>query len=397
MRYCRQEIPQEVERLDNRQRQNYGRQDQGRREMPRRSGARQRARGRIPIYLMLLGVLLMANMVFSLYLQREIRNVRDILNQLRQGAAQDPMSDISVSGSIQGWYGHAKDQQAVSGKIQDNSPSSAVSGKSDQTGNVQLPSSGGASGKFDQDYVDLCGLEDVRRPVKRTEREVMQRLKELSIDNELIRMIYDNADAYSQRMLEALANNPEMADFVAGYPEAQKEAQGGFTDSENAQEYPLFLQWDPRWGYVEYGDDGSIGLAGCGPTCLSMVCWYLLKDETLTPDFIGKYSMENGYYVWGTGTAWALLEDFPAMYGVDVSQPGISEEQMKEALDRNRILICSMSQGDFTTGGHFIVIYGYDKEGFRVNDSNCVARSRRSWSFEEIGDQIKQIWSYGFL
>ncbi len=244
--------------------------------------------------------------------------------------------------------------------------------------------------------MELCGLEDVGRPVKRNDREVLQRLKELSRDNELIKEIYDNADAYSGRMLEALANNPEMADFAAGYPTARKVAQGGFTDSEKAQEFPLFLQWDPRWGYVEYGDDGSIGLAGCGPTCLSMVCWYLLEDETLTPDFIAQFSMENGYYVWGAGTAWALLEEFPAMYGVEVGQPGINERQMKAALDQGCVLICSMSPGDFTTGGHFIVIYGYDKDGFKVNDSNCVARSRRSWSFEEIGDQIKQVWSYGF-
>ena len=339
-------------------------------------------------------------MAYSLQLQVQISDMTDMLGRLSQGKTSDQtVSSASVSGSSQGWYGSAKDPQTVSGKVQDSS-SSGGDGKSYGAENGQIPSTGGVSGKSPgkagQDYVELCGLEDVGRPVKRNDREVLQRLKELSRDNGLIKEIYDNADAYSGRMLEALANNPEMADFAAGYPTARKVAQGGFTDSEKAQEFPLFLQWDPRWGYVEYGDDGSIGLAGCGPTCLSMVCWYLLEDETLTPDFIAQFSMENGYYVWGAGTAWALLEEFPAMYGVEVGQPGINERQMKAALDQGCVLICSMSPGDFTTGGHFIVIYGYDKDGFKVNDSNCVARSRRSWSFEEIGDQIKQVWSYGF-
>ena len=63
--------------------------------------------------------------------------------------------------------------------------------------------------------------------------------------------------------------------------------------------------------------------------------------------------------------------------------------------DQGKMLICAMREGDFTAGGHFIVIYGYDKSGFYVNDSNCVARSRRQWTFAEIGKQIKCIWAYG--
>ena len=56
-----------------------------------------------------------------------------------------------------------------------------------------------------------------------------------------------------------------------------------------------------------------------------------------------------------------------------------------------------MGEGDFTISGHFIVIYGYNQQGYRVNDPNCVARSRRIWSFEEIQGQIKSIWSYASL
>ena len=390
--------------MENRQRQYQGnREYQGNRNMARRAGGVQKGRGRSCPYSLILCILLAANIIFSLYLQIQVRNVKDMLNQLKQSGLHDPsMSGAIVSGSLQDWYGSSKDLPAVSQKIPDTS---ADFDSGDGSGDGQAIPSGSVLGKEDTrgnqsrrelDYVELCGLEEVERPVKRTEREVLQRLRELARDSELIKEIYDNADDYSKRMLEALANNPEMADFIAGFPEAEKKAQGGFTDSEKDQEYPLFLQWDPRWGYVEYGDDGSIGLAGCGPTCLSMVFWYLLEDESLTPDFIAEYSMRNGYYVWGAGTAWALLEELPAMYGVDVWQPGISEERMKEALDQGCLLICSMSEGDFTVGGHFIVIYGYDRNGFKVNDSNCVARSRKRWSYEEIGDQIKQVWSYAY-
>ena len=400
--------------MDNRQRQYQGK------NLPRKAGGRQKGRGRISSGQLVICILLIVNLGFSLCLQLQIRDVKDMLGQLWQAKTSgqtQPMFGGSM-GSMDASFGKNGEadgtggQQAVSGKAQGipapggTSQGTASVGDADNRGNAGTSGSAGNSGNTEpmsspdkkgtqQDYVELCGLDEVEKPIKRTEREVLLRLKELSRYSDLIKQVYDNAGLYTGRMLEALANNPEMADFIAGFPEAEKKAQGGFTDSEKAQEYPLFLQWDPRWGYVEYGDDGSIGLAGCGPTCLSMVLWYLLEDESLTPDFIAEYSMENGYYVWGAGTAWALLEEFPALYGVDVWQPGISEKRMKEALDQGRLLICSMSEGDFTTGGHFIVIYGYDRNGFKVNDSNCVARSRRNWSYEEIGDQIKQVWSYG--
>lgn len=43
---------------------------------------------------------------------------------------------------------------------------------------------------------------------------------------------------------------------------------------------------------------------------------------------------------------------------------------------------------------HFIVIYGYDSKGFKVNDPNCVARSNERWTFSELQYQIKYIWAY---
>lgn len=41
-----------------------------------------------------------------------------------------------------------------------------------------------------------------------------------------------------------------------------------------------------------------------------------------------------------------------------------------------------------------MVVYGYDEEGFYINDSNCVARSREKWTYDRIKRQIKNIWVY---
>lgn len=235
---------------------------------------------------------------------------------------------------------------------------------------------------------------DVGKPVKRTREEAVQRLNELGKADPVIAGIGQDNSRYPEDLLVALANNPEMAEFAAGYPNGSRTVSGGLTDSEKEQEFPLFLQWDPRWGYSSYGKGSNIGLSGCGPTCMAMVLYYLTGNETLTPDKIADYAMSNGYYVEGTGTAWALMKDVPRLYGVKVSEPEMSEYAWRDALGRGRVLICAMGPGDFTVAGHFIVIYGYDENGFMVNDPNCVARSRRRWSFDEIRRQIKMVWGY---
>lgn len=268
------------------------------------------------------------------------------------------------------------------------------------------------SGELVTDYAAYCELDEVERPVKRNPYEVRQKLARMAEEDVRISEVCRNMDDYPDNMLEALANNPEMVDFVLGYQvagndemnvggEDEKNAEAdvdadediGLTEAEKRQEYPLFLQWDPRWGYNSYGDDSNVGLAGCGPVSLSMALYYLMGDESLTPDKIASYAMENDYYMFGTGTLWALVEDVPRQYGIGVENPEITESAMRQVLDDGGVLVCAMRPGDFTAIGHFIVIYGYDENGFLVSDPNCVARSRRAWEFEKISWQIKQLWS----
>ncbi len=254
------------------------------------------------------------------------------------------------------------------------------------------------AGMMHLDYVSSIGAVEVGKPVKRTWTETLEKLYKLGQKYPLIDEISQNSSLYPESMLVALANNPEMADYVAGYREQGDgqsiEVVSGWTDAEKEQEYPLLLQWDPRWGYQPYGNNNYIGVAGCGPTCLAMVLYYLTGDEGFTPDRIASYAMENGYYVDGTGTAWALMKELPQACGVEVNELKISEYTVKRALDQGEILICAMREGDFTSAGHFIVIYGDDEEGFMVNDPNCVARSRKKWTYEMIGGQMKCVWGY---
>ena len=234
---------------------------------------------------------------------------------------------------------------------------------------------------------------DMEVPVQRTEAEVKERLEELAKKHKEFKDILENYEDYPEVYLAALANNPEMLDYVKGYPDHEDTVNAELTKSEKKEDYPLFLQWDARWGYASYGTS-SIGISGCGPTCLSMVIYGLTDNAMATPDKVARYSEEQGYYIEGTGTSWELMTAGAASFGVTGQELSLDEGVMKKELDSGHPIICAMRAGDFTAGGHFIMIHGYDKKGFIVNDPNCRARSEKRWTYEELKGQIKSMWSY---
>lgn len=226
--------------------------------------------------------------------------------------------------------------------------------------------------------------------------EVYRCLKNLSKEYSELETIYEHREEYPVELLASLCNNPEMLEYVKGYlahETGETSGKAELTKAEKKQKFPLFLQWDKRWGYEEYGDF-NIALSGCGPTTLAMAAVALTEDDTITPNLVAKYSMENGYYVEGTGTAWSLMTDGCENFGIKAEEIVLDESVMKNQLDDGKVIICSMRQGDFTAAGHFVMLFGYNEDGFFVNDPNCIYRSSKVWSYEELKNQIRILWAF---
>lgn len=235
------------------------------------------------------------------------------------------------------------------------------------------------------------------KPQKFSDGQVRSRLKELAQEYPQMQEIYDEYEKYPVKLLEALCNNPEMYEYVKGYPEymdgVHASGKAELTKIEKQQNYPLFLQWDKRWGYEEYGSF-NIAISGCGPTALAMAVVALTGNDTVTPAVVADYSMKNDHYMKGTGTAWSLMREGCEAFGLKSEECYADEEAMKEQLDDGKVLICSMKKGDFTAVGHFVMIYKYNEEGFSINDPNCIYRSSKVWTYEELKKQIKVYWAF---
>ena len=201
-------------------------------------------------------------------------------------------------------------------------------------------------------------------------------------------------DEYPDELFELLEKNPETEEFVFQYPfKKNTYSDEPLTELLRQDSVPLLLQWDERWGYYEYGD-GIMGLTGCGPTCLSMVAIHLLQNEKYTPIYVAEYSMHNGFYFDGNGTAWELMTEAARAFGLDVKEVPLDENVVKNYLAEGNPIICVVGPGDFTDQGHFLVFTGLENGHIMINDPNSVERSEQSWVFDDIKGQIKNMWVY---
>ena len=198
--------------------------------------------------------------------------------------------------------------------------------------------------------------------------------------------------AWPEELIELLERNPDAEEFVLNYPLKKDQSfEIDLSEHEHCKNVPLFFQWDERWGYTIYGSN-VMGLTGCGPTCLSMVCLYLLDDAAYTPCYVADFAEENGYYVEGSGSAWTLISEGGETLGLDVTEIPLDEKRIVKNLELGNPVVCIMGPGDFTTTGHFIVLADCKDGRFVVNDPNSKTNSERLWSYDEIKGQIKNLW-----
>lgn len=202
-----------------------------------------------------------------------------------------------------------------------------------------------------------------------------------------------NSTQYPKQLKDLALKNEEALEFVYDYPaEHVKEHTIDLTEEASMDSVPLFVQWDKRRGYEKYSGN-FFAASGCGPTTLSMVVVYLTHNREASPIAVAKYSKEAGYSVDGSGSSWTLISEGCRHYGVKAKTVALDESRMKAELDEGHPIVVNVGPGDFTDTGHFMVITGYDDEGFSINDPNSIEKSGKRWLFKNISSQIRAVWS----
>ncbi len=163
---------------------------------------------------------------------------------------------------------------------------------------------------------------------------------------------------------------------------------------DKVNNFPYYNQLENPWAPVQYSSRNdpsqTIKSSGCGPTSMSMVLRSF--GQNVTPASIAQLSASRGHRTANSGTAWSMFKDIADLAQVNATQFS-STEDAKNYLRKGYPVIASFGPGDFTKGGHYVVLSGIQGDNFYVNDPASRSRSSKLWPVNKLS-QSRQFWAF---
>ena len=212
---------------------------------------------------------------------------------------------------------------------------------------------------------------------------------------------------------------PQIADALLLYNKSNGRTLAGLTRRRIAEQ-KLFLekmeentmirpvdykQTDSKWGSLAYAVDGessTIKSAGCGPTAMADVLAAIVSPY-IDPVTCASWARMKGYKVYKSGTSYNYPVAQAAVYGVNVrrlntsnvygkTSSAVHTGALNELLKGNWLIAC-MGKGNWTSSGHFIVVYGYQNGMVYINDPASSKANRACNTWELFKSQVKYYWA----
>lgn len=164
-----------------------------------------------------------------------------------------------------------------------------------------------------------------------------------------------------------------------------------------------YLQTDPRWKNKDYsakGESTTIGASGCGPTAAAMLI-ETLTGKTFTPEDACKWSLQHGYKAVKQGTYYSYFVPQFAYFGIHCYQlswentyhkPNSSvHDKALALLKQGYYLIALMKKGNWTSSGHFVVIWWADGKVY-INDPASTKTTRVEGNMNTFRNEAAYYW-----
>lgn len=241
-----------------------------------------------------------------------------------------------------------------------------------------------------KDFVSTINLVNESKPEYKSDRrdDLIKKLEEPAKTDQKAKWILDNFKNLSDTEAYLVGNDSDTVEFI--YNMKHNINKFPYKEGESLKlnrATPFYLQWDNRWAY-ESLSEANIGLAGCGPTSMSMVLSRLKKDASITPKTIGKDASE---FMVEEGISWKFFSHEANKYGLKCQDVDKNKAAIIEALKKGPLIV-SVNRGYFTLAGHIFVIDSYKDGKFIINDPNSIKNTLRQWDYEQIENQIAHIW-----
>ena len=196
---------------------------------------------------------------------------------------------------------------------------------------------------------------------------------------------------YPDCLVDLLAKNPEAKDFVLAYP-FRTEKPVDLLGYDLTAGVPLFIQWDPQWGYLKYGSELA-GSAGSGPMCLAMAGFYISGgDRQFYPDRMVEFADEQGYYSDKRGSSSTLITEGGKSLGLKVTAISRVERKIAAYLRNGDPIIAFLPDGEMAQSGHYVLLRGYENGSVTINDPTSRVNSEKIWAYAELTGRIRELW-----
>ncbi|NLM18908.1 MAG: hypothetical protein GX217_02655 [Clostridiaceae bacterium] len=213
---------------------------------------------------------------------------------------------------------------------------------------------------------------------------------------------HDELPVHLQKLL---VKRPQSVHFVYKYfdyienpqnydPDA-KSNKVDFAKAKSKSKYPYYSNWDCTWGYLDYSM-GDLVTSGCGPVNFAMLVAGMNQDETMTPTKARNFARENGYEAAnGKGTLWSLFTKGVNDFGIKSEILNIHKpEQIVQALQDGKPVILMVNHPQFTSVGHFILLYDIKDGMVKLQDSNSISNTNKMWKLSELLQYTDTAWSF---
>ena len=190
----------------------------------------------------------------------------------------------------------------------------------------------------------------------------------------------------ANKLLKLAANDPAARPFVADFPSSYPgTTAGNLTKDDLAGDgIPLFMQWDERWGFMEY-IGGPMGTKGCCPTCLSMLYAGFSGRCDMSPYIVSRLATESGLCDAENGTYGEFVGYFAQHVGLDYAEV-YDLDGAASYLSDGWALVCNLGAGEFTDVGHYVLVTGWadDAGSVQVNDPYNSSVDAQAWPLSTI-------------
>lgn len=231
----------------------------------------------------------------------------------------------------------------------------------------------------------LCGIylpdEPINNTIKDVQNIVIEEIEE--IDSEII--IEDITENEEESSTENTIEDEELTiedEHLLEEEEIEDEAfelQGEIAYNGTDENWGIvpgeykgltyYSQIDSRWKNRSYTSIGkasqTIGSSGCGPTSAAMVVSSI--KGTVTPEIMADTFVKYGYRSANNGTYWSAYRAVADEFNIGYTETADIQKAI-ELLRNDNYIICSVGNGLFTTGGHYIVIVGIEGETLKIYD-----------------------------